>query len=220
MVENALLKKLQIKAGFVVKVLDALDNVDFIFGKIPDDVFLRYDDVEHFDALITFTLSQNQLKAQIESQLKQLTAKTIFWIFTPKKSSKIKTDLDLMKTWQELDIYDLSPCASAAVNELWTALRLKFISEIKPSGLRNDHIKTNDYADYIDVANKIVSLPDDLKLTLESHPQAINYFQTLAYAHKKEYVLWILSAKQEKTRQSRIQKALEMLLSGKKNPTA
>ena len=71
----------------------------------------------------------------------QLNSKTVFWVFTPKKSSKIKTDLDLMKTWQEMDVYGLNPCASAAVNETWTGLRLKFITDIKPSGLRNDHIK-------------------------------------------------------------------------------
>lgn len=224
--ENAFLKKLQIKTGFIVKVINAPENAAEIFGEIPDDVSLHFDDVSlhfddvvNFDALIAFITSQNQLKEQIENHLKQLNAKTIFWVFSPKKSSKIKTDLDLMKTWQELDVYGLNPCASAAVNEIWTGLRLKFITEIKPSGLRNDHIKTNDYSDYIDVANKIVTLPADLLTVLESQPKALNYFQSLAYSHKKEYVLWVLSAKQHKTRQSRIEKALDMLLNDKKNPS-
>ncbi|WP_421943704.1 YdeI/OmpD-associated family protein [Pedobacter sp.] len=217
--DNLLLKKLQVKSGFIVNVVDAPDNAPSIFGNIPDDVLFSYDNTDNFDVLIIFTTSQNQLKTQIESHLKQLNTKTIFWVFTPKKSSKIKTDLDLMKTWQELDVYGLNPCASAAVNETWTALRLKFITEIKPSGLRNDHIKTNDYSDYIDVVNKTVKLPEDLESLLEKEPKAFNHFQTLAYSHKKEYVLWILSAKQEKTKLSRLEKTLEMLLSGKKNPT-
>ena len=218
---NQLLKKLQVKSGFVINVVDAPDNAPPIFGNIPDDVLFHYDDTDdtdNFDVLITFTTSQNQLKAQIKSYLKQLNTKTIFWVFTPKKSSKIKTDLNLMKTWHELDVYGLSPCASAAVNENWTALRLKFITEIKPSGLRNDHIKANDYSDYIDVVNKKVKLPNDLESLLQKEPKAFNHFQALAYSHKKEYVLWILSAKQDKTRFSRLEKTIEMLLLGKKNP--
>ncbi|WP_231459630.1 YdeI/OmpD-associated family protein [Pedobacter sp. Leaf132] len=218
--EHALLKKLQIKPGFVVKVIDAPENVDSIFLNKPDNISICYDEVNHFDALITFTTSQNQLKAQIESQLMYLNPKTIIWIFSPKKSSKIKTDLDLMKSWHELDVFGLNPCSSASVNEIWTALRLKFIGEIKPSGLRNDHIQTNDYSDFIDVVNKKVTLPSGLKFVLEQHPQAIRYFESLAYSNKKEYVLWILSAKQEKTRQARIDKVLIMLLDGKKNPSA
>ncbi|WP_316737248.1 YdeI/OmpD-associated family protein [Pedobacter aquatilis] len=218
--ENALLKKLQIKPGFVVSVVDAPENAIEIFGNLPENVSIHFDGLDSFDALLTFTTSKTQLKKQIESHLKQLNAKTIFWVLTPKKSSKIKTDLDLMKTWQELDIYGLNPCASAAINEIWTGLRLKFITEIKPSGLRNDHIKTNDYSDYIDVANKTVTLPTDLLTVLESQPKALKYFQSLAYSHKKEYVLWVLSAKQDKTRQSRIEKTLDMLLAEKKNPSA
>jgi uncharacterized protein YdeI (YjbR/CyaY-like superfamily) len=40
----------------------------------------------------------------------------------------------------------------------------------------------------------------------------------LAWSHKKEYVLWILTVKQEKTIISRIQKMIELLIDKKKNP--
>jgi uncharacterized protein YdeI (YjbR/CyaY-like superfamily) len=124
-----------------------------------------------------------------------------------------------MKSWQELNAFGLTPCASAAVNETWTALRLKLIEEVKPSGMRNDHIKTNEYGEYIDPVNKTVKLPADLQAALSGHPQALAYFNQLAYSHRKEYVLWVLSAKQEKTRNSRLGKTVEMLLNHKKNPS-
>lgn len=217
--ENQFLKKLQLKPGFIVKVVDAPKGAAAIFGEIPSGIIFKFDDVKNFDALITFTITKQQLNNQIENNLKLINPKTIFWVFMPKKTSKIKSDLDLMKSWQELDIYSLNPCASAAINETWTALRLKFINEIKPSGLRNEHIKKNDYADYIDVENKTVKLPNDLAKVLQEHPTALHYFNGLAYSHKKEYVLWILTAKQEKTRLSRIEKAIVMLLNNKKNPS-
>jgi len=217
--ENLFLKKLQVKSGNTVKVVDAPELAAAIFGNVPSDITLIYNEEVHFNVLITFTTNKAQLNAQIQNNLKYIDAKSVIWIFYPKKSSKIKSDLDLMKSWEELGTFGLTPCASAAVNETWTALRLKLITEVKPSGMRNDHIKTNEYGEYIDPVNKTVKLPDDLKRILESAPKALAYFNQLAYSHRKEYVLWILSAKQEKTRLNRIEKALEMLSNGKKNPS-
>ncbi|MGM9475984.1 YdeI/OmpD-associated family protein [Pedobacter sp. GSP4] len=216
--ENVLLKKLQVKPGHTIQVVDAPEHAASILGNIPDGVSVQYDNNSNFNILLTFTTTKDQLKKQIESYLKRIDQKTIFWVFYPKKSAKINSDLDMMKSWEELSTFGLTPCASAAVNETWTALRLKFISEVKPSGLRNDHIKTNQFGEYVDPVNKTVKLPDDLSLAMKDHPQAHAYFHQLAYSHKKEYVLWVLSAKQEKTRASRIEKTVEMLLNRKKNP--
>jgi len=217
--ENSFLKKLQVKPGFKVKIVDAPENAAAIFGDIPADVMLQYQDTADFDSLITFSTSKVQLNEQIKHNIGHIDAKTIYWVFYPKKTSKIASDLELMKSWEELSSFGLTPCASAAVNETWTALRLKFISEVKPSGMRNDHIKTNEFGEYIDPVNKIVKLPDDLHTLLANHHEAYTYFNSLAYSHKKEYVLWILTAKQEKTRSSRLEKTIEMLLNRKKNPS-
>jgi len=45
------------------------------------------------------------------------------------------------------------------------------------------------------------------------------FYQGLSYSNKKEYVAWILSAKQEKTRSERLIKMVEKLSEGKKNPS-
>ena len=217
--ENLFLKKLQIKPNYTVKVIDAPDNAAAIFGDIPSDVSLKYTENTIFDVLITFSTSKAQLDSQIENNLKSIHAKTIFWVFYPKKTSKIPSDLDLMKTWNELGIYGLSPCASAAVNETWTGLRLKLATEVKRSGIGNEQIKSNEYGDFIDPINKTVKLPKDLASVLAQNSNALTYFNSLAYSHKKEYVLWILTAKQDKTKQSSIEKTLEMLVLGKKNPS-
>jgi uncharacterized protein YdeI (YjbR/CyaY-like superfamily) len=41
----------------------------------------------------------------------------------------------------------------------------------------------------------------------------LNYFNSLAYSHRKEYVMWIEDAKKEETRKSRIEKAVSKLQS-------
>jgi hypothetical protein len=217
--ENLLLKKLQIKPHNIIKVEDAPVNSNEIFGVIPADVHLKYQDAESFNVLILFSKNKAQLNQQIKNNLEAINAKTIFWVFYPKKSSKIESDLDLMNSWKDLQNYNLAPCASAAINETWTALRLKLSSEIKASGVSNEDIKKNLYGAYIDVENKLVKLPEDLKYVLELNPSALNYYNQLSYSNKKEYVLWILTAKQEKTRLSRIDQTLELLLANKKNPS-
>ena len=67
--------------------------------------------------------------------------------------------------------------------------------------------------------NKIITLPDDLKAVLKLNETALNFYDQLSYSNRKEYVLWVLTAKQEKTREDRIQKTVEKLLGRKKNPT-
>jgi uncharacterized protein YdeI (YjbR/CyaY-like superfamily) len=47
----------------------------------------------------------------------------------------------------------------------------------------------------------------------------LSLYQQLSYSNKKEYLLWILTAKQEKTRDERLVKFIEKLIAGKKNPS-
>lgn len=61
-------------------------------------------------------------------------------------------------------------------------------------------------------------LPDDLEQELNRHPALLKQYHALAYSHRKEYVLWVSSAKREETRIARISKMIEMLEAGKKNP--
>jgi uncharacterized protein YdeI (YjbR/CyaY-like superfamily) len=49
-----------------------------------------------------------------------------------------------------------------------------------------------------------------------NQPQAKVVFEKLSNSHKKEYVNWIMGAKQEETRRRRIEKTVELLSLGKK----
>jgi len=106
-------------------VVDAPQNASTIFGTPTDNVVLSFDEEPKFDVLITFSITKLQLNAQNESNLGCINSRTIFWVFYPKKSSQIESDLDLMKSWDELSAFGLAPCASASVDEIWTVLRLK-----------------------------------------------------------------------------------------------
>lgn len=217
--ENLLLKKLQIKPGFTVCVINAPENFESIFGTLPSEVSFSFGLTENYHALLIFAITKAEMIQALDATCQQINKQAITWIMYPKAKTKLAGDLNLMQSWDELKSYQLTPCASAAIDAIWTALRIKPVDAQKKSGLGNAEIKTNDYGEFIDVQQKIVTLPPDVKAELSKQPQALVNFDKLAYSHKKEYVLWILSAKQEKTRLTRLEKMVEMLLNGKKNPS-
>jgi len=49
------------------------------------------------------------------------------------------------------------------------------------------------------------------------HKKAAGFFDSLAFTHKREYVEWIVSAKKDETRQTRLRTTIEKLQAGKKN---
>ena len=67
-----------------------------------------------------------------------------------------------------------------------------------------------------DDAPRVVAVPDDLQAALAASPQAESFFRGLSYTHQREYVQWIEEAKREQTRQTRVARAIEMLLDGKR----
>lgn len=217
--ENSLLKKLQLKSGHQVLIWNAPANLTDVLGTLPDDVAFSFDSDQPFNALLIFVLNKMELWAALQAKHQVIEPQTICWILYPKAKTKLASDLNLMQSWGELKNYNLTPCASAAIDETWTALRIKPIDSTKRSGMGNAEIQTNAYGEYVDVANKIVKLPPDLQAILEQDTNALGFYEQLSYSNRKEYVLWVLSAKQEKTRLDRIQKTLEKLIAGKKNPT-
>ena len=215
--ENALLKKLYLKPGFKVLIGILPEQSSLVLGD-TSSITLNNGPEEPFDALILFIKNSTELKEALNIWASKITSNVIVWIAYPKKSSGIPTDLKMAK-WEELDQYQLSPCGSAAIDDTWTGLRIKPISDVKSSGVGNTQIKANEFSEFIDVDNKKVYPPADLSTMFLQHPNAAAFFKELAYSHQKEYVLWILTAKQEATRVNRLQKTIEMLSIGKKSPT-
>lgn len=68
----------------------------------------------------------------------------------------------------------------------------------------------------LDVEERKVDPPRDMAQALQTFPQAEVAFYKLTNSHKKEYINWILSARQAGTRQRRIEKAIMLLSQGKK----
>ncbi len=67
-----------------------------------------------------------------------------------------------------------------------------------------------------DLEERKVDVPADLEVAMRSDSAAMEFFRSLSYTDRKEYVRWITSAKRADTRGRRVQKAIEMLSEGLK----
>ncbi|MBI3220635.1 MAG: DUF1905 domain-containing protein [Bacteroidetes bacterium] len=70
-----------------------------------------------------------------------------------------------------------------------------------------------------DLEERVVDLPKELQDLLKKNPKAKAFFDTLSFTNRKEYALWIASAKKEETLVKRLEAALSKLMAGKKNPS-
>ena len=68
----------------------------------------------------------------------------------------------------------------------------------------------------LDTAPREMKAPDDLAEALRASPEAEAFFESLSFSHKRSYVDWIVSAKQDETRQRRVAQAVELLLTKRK----
>jgi len=212
-------KKLLIKPGKTWLFYNAPEDYLAVLEPLPQGTVTKFSPGSDFDGVQLFVKNSGELINSLKTIMPILKPDTLFWITYPKKSSGMPSDLEMMSSWDELDRYGYNGVAAAAINEIWTALRFRPKGQSKVSDSCNEEIKKNDYANYIDVDNKQIKLPEEMQQVLASAPSAMEFYQRLSYSNKKEYVVWILSAKQEKTKQERLVKLVEKLSDGKKNPS-
>ncbi len=198
---------------------NAPDNYLASLEPLPEGVNVSFKPSGSFDGIQLFVKDNAELAASLKVIAPVLKPDAVFWITYPKKSSGIPSDLEMMGSWDEVTKYGLRCVASAAINETWTGLRFRPEGQSKVSDGNKENIRQNEYGEYIDVDKKQIKLPLEIAGVLQHSPQAMSFYQQLSYSNKKEYVLWILTAKQEKTREERLVKLVEKLGIGKKNPT-
>ncbi len=67
----------------------------------------------------------------------------------------------------------------------------------------------------LDTEERRVVIPDELQQALDKEPKAATAFENMTYSHKREWINWILSAKQAETRQRRVERAIPLILQAK-----
>jgi hypothetical protein len=121
-----LVKKLGIKAGFCIAILNAPADYDATLGELPPDV-TRYDELQDaLDFIQFFTRERLEYESHYEALKNALKKDGALWISWPKKASKVPTDLteDYIRDFALAN--GLVDVKVAAVDNVWSGLKLVY----------------------------------------------------------------------------------------------
>src|ERR1041385_6714026 len=89
-----LVKKLGIKAGNTVAIINGSKDFTAALNPLPEDVkFVSGFSSKQLDFILFFTDSADKLRKEMRKMKSRLAPHGIFWIAWPKKSSGVATDL-------------------------------------------------------------------------------------------------------------------------------
>jgi hypothetical protein len=127
--KTPLVKKLGLKEGFKITILNAPENYAETLGELPENITVSDTLTHPLDFIHFFTTHRDTLATEF-SRLKQaLTPAGILWISWPKRSAKVETDLteDIIRA---IGLGNgLVDVKVAAVDEVWSGL--KFVYRLK-----------------------------------------------------------------------------------------
>jgi hypothetical protein len=119
-----LAKKLGIKPGFNIKLVNAPDYYLELFTDLPGDLNFEEDSNAKKDLIHFFTKQADEYIKTLPLLKNEIKPNGIIWVSWPKKASKIITDIteDIIRNYAiKIGLVDIKVCS---VDEIWSGLKL------------------------------------------------------------------------------------------------
>lgn len=213
---NSVAQKLKIKEGFNLLTINAPADFKKNLGLLPAGVKIS-GDTKNYNQIHWFVMNKSQMEKELGKVLTLMKGEVLLWIYYPKGTSKIQTDLTRDKGWERLLKHDeLTWVNLVSFDDTWSVFgsRLKTTSDKK----KEEKPRERPIFEYVDPKTKTVQLPGDLESSLKKNKKQLDFFNALSFTNKKEYIEWIITAKREETRNERIKGTMERLAKEWKNP--
>ena len=129
-----LVKKLGIKEGSRVTLVNAPENFETELCELPDNVKFMKSTTKSLDLILFFVLSERVLARDFAKLAARLTSNGMIWIAWPKKSSGVTTDLTfepVQRIGLDAGLVDVKICA---IDDTWSGL--KFVYRLKDRASR------------------------------------------------------------------------------------
>ncbi len=121
---TALVKKLGIRAGETVCVINAPAHYAQLLGKLSEGAVLSQEVSDGVAFVHLFVAKRSTLKTQLKRLRSKLADAGMFWVSWPKKAARVPTDVteDVIRAEAlPLGFVDVKVCA---VDETWSGLKL------------------------------------------------------------------------------------------------
>jgi hypothetical protein len=122
-------KKLGIKEGSRIALINAPKNFESELGELPANVEFIKRPTKSLDIILFFVLTERALTRDFATLAAKLNANGMIWIAWPKKSSGVTTDLSepgVQRIGLDVGLVDVKVCA---IDETWSGL--KFVYRLK-----------------------------------------------------------------------------------------
>jgi hypothetical protein len=120
-----LIKKLGIKSGFSVVVINEPENYWDWLAPLPEKVLVKSKGKD-FDFVHWFVKENNAFEKEFNKKKSMLKKDGMLWVSWPKKASKVVTDLNenIIRDFAlKNGLVDVKVCS---VNEIWSGLKLVY----------------------------------------------------------------------------------------------
>ena len=215
---NTIAQKLKIKDGDTLLTINEPSEFQKGLKNLPKGVTV-VESGKDYNQVHWFVLNRAQMEKQMSKVMKLLKPGVIVWVYYPKGSSKIQTDLTRDKGWDCLlaEGDKLTWISLISFDDTWSVFGFRAKTdddrkkEAKPQGER-------EIFKWVNPQTKEVKLPGDIAAALKKNKKAAEFFNTLSFTNKKEYIEWVVTAKREETRKERVDGTTERLNKQWKNP--
>ena len=123
--ENALAKKMKLKPGSHIAIINAPEGYLHELEPLPADVQVSGSLKGKFDWVQLFVKNKAEIEKIAPRAIQVLKPESMLWISFPKGSSKIQTDLTRDNGWEVLQGVDLKWLTLISVNPTWSAFALR-----------------------------------------------------------------------------------------------
>ena len=219
---NSIADKLKIKPGYSLLTLHAPDNFKKGLGALPAGVKISEaasGGTKAYNQVHWFVMNRAQLEKEMSRLMKLVKPEVIVWVYYPKGSSKIQTDLTRDKGWDCLlsESDKLTWISLISFDDTWSVFGFRAKSEADRKKEAKPKVEREIF-NWVNPQTKEVKLPDDLTAILKKNKKQADFFNMLSFTNKKEYIEWIVTAKREETRNERLTGTIERLGKQWKNP--
>jgi len=119
-----LAKKLGMKDGFHIRLINAPDHYLSLFTDLPPNLYFDRPDNEKSDIIHFFTKDTDEYKTKLPELMKQIKSSGMIWISWPKKASKVPANIteETIRNYAiAIGLVDIKVCA---IDEVWSGLKL------------------------------------------------------------------------------------------------
>ncbi len=204
----SILSKLRIETGKPLWLISCPEDCESLFS--GPEIKKGAAGKQAISQVVFFALNKKELDSIFPKLADRLEENAVCWIAYPKKSSGITSDLVRDEGWGIVEECGYQFVSSVSIDSNWTGMRLR---KPAPNAAYKRNVPMEERKmEGIDYVNREVTLPGDAVEAMKPHKGLTDFFYTLSFSHKREYVEAIAEAKKEETRKRRIDKMIEMLL--------